>query len=223
MSSYWVNQLSELSKRLRVIAIDLPGHGKSERMKEKPTIEGYVRHVVGFMKQAKVARGLIAGHSMGGVIVQLLALEHSELVERLIIIDSGAKFQNLGDLPARIRHNPAEAGLQLLNRLLSPKMLTEGNLSSLMKYFRVEADFDPSILANDFDALNGIDLSGRVKEIKVPTLIVCGADDMLASSSAILHESIEGSTLEMIFEAGHMPMIEQPDKFNKILLDFIGR
>jgi pimeloyl-ACP methyl ester carboxylesterase len=222
MSSYWVNQLSELSKKLRVTAIDLPGHGESERMKEKPTIEGYVKHVVSFLKQINVARALIAGHSMGGLVVQLLALEHPEVVERLIIIDSSAKFQKLGDLQDHIRDNPMEAGLELLNRLLSPKMLAEENLSSLMKYFKVDANFDPSILADDFDALNEIDLTKRIREIKAPTLIVCGADDMLAPSSTILHDNIEGSTLVLIPEAAHMPMIEQPEKFNKIILDFIG-
>jgi 3-oxoadipate enol-lactonase len=222
MSSYWANQLSELSRKLRVIAIDLPGHGSSERMKEKPTIQWYVKHVVEFMKQIGVMKGVIAGHSMGGVIVQLLALEHPELVERLIIIDSSAKFQNLGNLPDRIRDNPMEAGLQLLNTLLSPKTLAEGDLSSLMKYFKVDSDFDPSILADDFDALNGIDLTRRIKEIKVPTLIVSGTDDMLAPSSKFLYENIKGSILEMISEAGHMPMLEQPERFNKIILDFIG-
>jgi 3-oxoadipate enol-lactonase len=221
MSSYWVNQLTELSKKLRVIAIDLPGHGKSERMKQKPTIERYVKHVAGFMKQIKLEKAVIAGHSMGGMVVQQLVLEHPKLVEKLIIIDSSAKFQNQGNLPDRIRDNPVEAGLELLNRLLSPKTLAEGNLSSLMKYFRVDADFDLSILADDFDALSGIDLSGKLRELKVPTLIVAGVDDMLASSSLLLHENIKGSKLEMIPEAGHMPMLEQPEKFNKIILEFL--
>lgn len=223
MSSYWANQLSELSRKFRVIAIDLPGHGKSERMKEKPTTERYVEHVVGFMKQINLGKAVIAGHSMGGVVVQLLALEHPELVEKLIMIDSSAKFQDQGNLPGCIRDNPEEAGLELLNRLLSPKTLAEGKLASIMEYFQVGADFDLSILADDFDALSGIDLSGRLTEINVPTLIVAGADDMIASSSRFLHENIKGSTLEMIPEAGHMPMLEQPKKFNKIILDFIGR
>jgi len=222
MSSYWANQLSELSKNSRVIAIDLPGHGKSQRMKEKPTIERYVEHVVGFMKQINLGKAVIAGHSMGGVVVQQLALENPELVEKLIIIDSGAKFPDQGNFPDLIRDNPEAAGIELLNRLLSPKTLAEGKLSSIMEYFQVGADFDLSILANDFEAVGAVDLRARLKEIAVPTLIIAGADDMIASLSLFLHENIKGSKLEMIPDAGHMPMLEQPELFNKVILSFVG-
>lgn len=222
MASYWVNQLFGLSKKLRVIAIDLPGHGKSERTKEKETIQRYAEHVVDFMKQIKLGKAVILGHSMGGLVVQQLALEHPQLVEKLIIVDSGAKFPVQDNFVDLVRNQPEAIGIELLNRLLSPKTLAEGKLSSIMEYFQISPNFDISILADDFEAVGATDLRVRLKEITVPTLIIAGADDMIASLSSFLHENIKGSKLEMIPDAGHMPMLEQPGKFNKVILSFIG-
>lgn len=89
---YWFNQLSELSKKLQVVAIDLPGHGKSERFKGKPTIERYAEHVVNFVNQMRLGKVVMLGHSMGGLVVQQMAFKHPEMLDKLIIVDSSTSL-----------------------------------------------------------------------------------------------------------------------------------
>lgn len=228
-NSYWGIQLSELSKKLRVIAIDLPGHGKSERLKEKVSIERYAEHVAGFIKQIKLDHAVILGHSMGGLIVQQLALKHPELIEKLIIVDSSAHFPTVPPKYAERFRDTSRNQLEVLSReilssIFSKKTLAKGNLASMLKYLQPDSVYDPNILVNDFEAGRGVDLRDRLKEITIPTLIIAGADSLIPISMAqFLHENIKGSVLEIIPDAGHMPMLEKPEEFNEAILRFIGK
>jgi pimeloyl-ACP methyl ester carboxylesterase len=222
-SEYWGIQLSELSKKLRVIAIDLPGHGKSERLKGMVSIERYAEHVAGFVKQIKLDQAVILGHSMGGLVVQQLALKHPELIEKLIIVDSAAKFPGSGPLGfADLVRNQPEKLIELLPMFFSKKTRSEGNLASILKHLEPSSVFDPNILADDFEAADAVDLREKIKGITVSTLIIVGAEDILPLSlSQFLHESIKESEIEIIPDAGHLPMLEKPDEFNKAILRFI--
>ncbi|MEM2136315.1 MAG: alpha/beta hydrolase [Candidatus Jordarchaeaceae archaeon] len=233
-SQYWGLQLSELSKRLRVIAIDLPGHGKSERLKEKATTEMYADHLAGFMKQIKLDHAIIAGHSLGGLIVQQLALKRPELFEKLIIVDSAARFpdptrvsnQSGGSEALRnffLNQPPEVLSRAIISRLFSKKTIEKGGLSPILKYLPTDSVYDPSIWLNDFEAGRGVDLREKIKEINIPTLIIAGADSLIPISMAqLLHENIKGSVLEIIPDAGHMLMLEKPDQFNQAVLRFVG-
>nr|MDO8082157.1 alpha/beta hydrolase [Candidatus Freyarchaeota archaeon] len=223
-SEYWSIQLSELSKKLRVIAIDLPGHGKSERLKERVSIERYAEHVAGFVKQIKLDQAVILGHSMGGLVVQQLALKHPELIEKLIIVDSAAKFPGSGppEFADRVRNQP-ETLSELLPMFFSKKTLSEGNLASILKHLQPSSVFDPNVLADDFEAAGAVDFREKIKGIAVPTLIIVGAEDILPLSlSQFLHENIKESEIEIIPDAGHLPMLEKPDEFNRAILMFLG-
>jgi pimeloyl-ACP methyl ester carboxylesterase len=221
-SGYWDIQLSELSKKLRVIAIDLPGHGKSERLKERVSIERYAEHVAGFMKQIKLNRAVMLGHSMGGLVVQQLVLKHPELFEKLIIVDSAAKFPGSGgsEFADRVRNQP-ETFSEFLPMFFSKKTLSEGNLTSILKHLQPSSVFDPNVLADDFEVTGALDLREKIKGITVPTLIIVGAEDRLLSLSQFIHENIKESEIEIIPDAGHLPMLEKPDEFNKAILRFI--
>ncbi|MEM2144939.1 MAG: alpha/beta hydrolase [Candidatus Jordarchaeaceae archaeon] len=233
-SLYWGIQLSELSKKLRVIAIDLPGHGKTERLKEKATIERYAHHIAAFMKQIKLDKAVIAGHSMGGLVVQQLALKHPELFEKLIIVDSTSHFpeptenskqsevmKNLDD--SYRKQPPEELAKSIVNGLFSKKTLEKGGLSPLIKYLPMESIYDPSIWIMDFEAGKGVDLREKIKDINIPTLIIAGADSVIPNSeSRFIQEKIKGSVLEIIPDAGHMLMLEKPEEFNQAVLRFIG-
>jgi pimeloyl-ACP methyl ester carboxylesterase len=233
-SLYWGIQLSELSKKLRVIAIDLPGHGKSERLKEKATTERYADHIAGFMKQIKLKHAVIAGHSLGGLIVQQLALKRPELFEKLIIVDSSAKFPdppgsssqsgNSETLRSTFTNQSPEAlGRAIVSRLFSKKTLEKGHLSPILKYLPTDSVYDPSIWLDDFESGRGVDLREKIKGITISTLILAGADSLIPVSMAqLMHENIKGSVLEVIPDAGHMLMLEKPDEFNEAILRFIG-
>lgn len=224
-SAYWFNQLSELSRKLEVVAIDLPGHGKSARFKAKPTIELYAEHVSNFMNQLNLADVVILGHSMGGLVVQQIALDHPKILKKLIIVDSSAKFAVRHSLANSLRGGADFNPIEFVSMFFSPKTLEKQDILSLMQQMTqgMSADsFDPSVLADDFELTGKMDLRRRLKDIAIPTLIVHGADDIVPLTSAqYLHENIKGSLLEIVPEAGHLVMIEKPGEFNEIILRFI--
>jgi pimeloyl-ACP methyl ester carboxylesterase len=223
-STYWSNQLSELSKEARVIALDLPGHGKSDPLKERPTVELYAEHTVAFINGVKLGKVILLGHSMGGWIVQLIALEHPKILEKLVIVDSSASFPPRTGNTDSFRRAASLDANALAASLFSQKTLMKTDAASLLKQIR--GDMDPvsalNVLLRDFDLGGTNDFSARLKEISVPTLIVHGADDMIPVSLAdYLHKNIKGSKLEIILDAGHMVMMEKPEEFNNAVMKFI--
>jgi 3-oxoadipate enol-lactonase len=185
------------------------------------------------MKQINLNKAVIAGHSMGGVIVQQLAVKHPELFEKLIIVDSAAFLpdptknpnlfgsQSLSNLI--ISESPEAIGRAIMSRLFSKKTLEKVHMGSLLKYLLPESVFDPNIIINDFKVGKGADLRDKIKHIRIPTLIIAATDSLIPIAAAqFLHENIKGSVLEIIQDSGHMIMIEKPEEFNEVVLRFIG-
>jgi pimeloyl-ACP methyl ester carboxylesterase len=223
-SAYWYNQLSELSNNLQVVAIDLPGHGKSERLKGKPTIAKYAEHVANFVNQMRFGKVVMLGHSMGGLVVEQIALKHAEMLDKLIIVDSSAKFTVPHDYSNSLRSGTDFNPIEFASLFFSPKTLEKTNIVSLLEQMTqgMASNFDPNILADDFKLVGTVDFRRRLQDIDIPTLIVHGADDIVPLSSAeFLHENIKGSRLEIIHDAGHLVMIEKPDEFNRVILRFV--
>jgi pimeloyl-ACP methyl ester carboxylesterase len=223
-STYWFNQFSGLSGELRVIAIDLPGHGKSEPLKGKPSIEQYANHVDDFVREMKLGKVVLLGHSMGGLVVQQIALKHPEILEKLVIVDSSAKFPGRSGSTGSYRRGGSIDVNAIASSLFSQKTLGKTDATSLMRQITqgMAPDFALSVLMRDFELAGTADFTGRLKAISVPTLIVHGADDIIPTSSAkFLHENIKGSRLEIIPDAGHMVMMEKPDEFNAAVMRFV--
>ena len=223
-SAYWFNQLSELSKKLAVVAIDLPGHGKSAPMERKPTIELYAEHVATFVNRVKPGKVVLLGHSMGGLVAQQVALNHPEILEKLIIVDSSAKFAVQHDYVKSMRGEADFNPIEFASMFFSPKTLRNTNIVTLLEQMTggMATSFDPKVLADDFELTGKADLRNRLNEIAISTLIVHGADDIVPLQSArFLHENIKGSILEIIPDAGHVVMIEKPNEFNEIILRFV--
>jgi pimeloyl-ACP methyl ester carboxylesterase len=223
-SGYWGLQLAELSKQFRVISVDLPGHGKSERPQWKPTIEFYAQHVASLMKQLEIPMAAVLGHSMGGLVAQKLAVDYARKVEKLIIVDSGAKLVEQGVLPHDIDVQQAEVGMQILTMVLSHKTVSDKKkMAFVLKQISRNPTYDISILGDDLRAVASEDLRERLGEICSPTLIIHGADDPIPLAIAeYLRDNIRGSRLVVIPDSGHMPMLEQPERFNEALLGFLG-
>jgi len=84
---------------------------------------------------------------------------------------------------------------------------------------------NPKVLLGDFVACDNFDIRDRIKEIKIPTLIIVGEKDCMTppSYSQFLAENILGAQLEIIKDAGHMVMLEKPDEVSKLIVSFINR
>jgi pimeloyl-ACP methyl ester carboxylesterase len=83
---------------------------------------------------------------------------------------------------------------------------------------------DPEILHGDFSACDGLDIAEAIAGIRIPALVICGADDKMTppSLSRCIRDGIPGARLALIEEAGHFVMLENPAAFNTTLADFVN-
>ena len=239
----WKKNISELSMYYRVIAVDLPGYGKSSKLPHSGLMSFYAGVIAEFIKKLDLGPVNLAGHSMGGQISMVLALEKPELVKRLILVDP-AGFEAF---TAGQRNWFKDVMTPNLVRLTTVDAI-ETNLAS--NFYRMPDDarfmIEDRIAmrdASDFEAYClavARSVHGMVEEpvlekltrIKMPTLIFFGENDMLIPNrylnpgftSKIANTGaglIKGSKLVMVPKCGHFMMFEKPEVFNTETRSFI--
>ena len=205
---HWPPQVRRILNQ-RILALDLPGHGKSAGIGSQ-SISDYASQIVEFLDAARMNAAVFIGHSMGSAIALTLALDHPKRVLGLGLVGSGA----------RLRVNP-----QILESttsdLLFPhaiKLINDAefsaNVNPRLKELaaRQMSETRPAVIHGDFLACDEFDVMSRLAEISKPALILCGAEDVLTpvKYSEFLHNHIANSRLIVVPDAGHMVMLEAP-------------
>ena len=214
----WSFQKSFFEKLFYPIIIELPGHGESGGKGEEE-IGRYAEHVYAFMRVLNLPKSFLVGHSMGGAIVQTLALNHPEVIKGIVLAGTGARLRVLSSILEGIMSN-FEKTIPTITRTAFSRTVAwefiERGIEQLMQC-------PPEVLYGDFLACDRFDIMNEVQHINLPTLIVCGSEDELTpvKYSQALHTHIRGSRLEILPGAGHMVMMEAPDSFNEKVKAFI--
>jgi len=216
---HWGLQVHALYEHARAVALDLPGHGRSDPP-GRNSVEAYRDVVLGLLDALGFDRAVIVGHSMGGAIAQTLALSHPDRVAGLGLVGTGA----------RLRVLPAILDGVLSEHAAIAQLVVENSYASgLDPEFqqRAEAEFcacPPHVTHGDFSACNQFDVMARLAEIRAPTLVLCGREDRMTpvKYSVYLATHIPNAHLVIVDHAGHSVMIEQPDETNAALIDLIA-
>ncbi|MBU1275387.1 MAG: alpha/beta hydrolase [Proteobacteria bacterium] len=211
-------QLSNL-KQINVAALDLPGHfatpGPGRRR-----VEDYAEWVAEFLAAGPL-RPVVLGHSLGGAIVQELALSHPELVRGVILMSTGARLPVNPALLAGIKENFLPTVETIVGWAYSrgvDKLLLRQGVEQM-------AQTDPQVLHDDFYACNQFDAGERLSRLRLPTLIVVGAEDKMTppALSQAMAQAIPEAELRIIQGGGHMIQLEQHREVNQAIADFMGR
>ena len=221
----WVNQLRGLVGAVRVVAIDLPGHGESDPMRHA-SVEQYGGIVANFLDALGTGPVIAAGHSLGGAIAIALAAQRPDAVKGLVLLASCAKLPRvdgpgerlLGYLPGPLRKL---VFFSMAKKILFGPGAPAGAVSLGMQELR--ACRSETIL-DDVQAAKTMDLSEQAARLDVPTLVLCGSKDRLTPPALAerLSELIPESRLEIIEGAGHMVLLEVPERVNHEILSFVG-
>jgi pimeloyl-ACP methyl ester carboxylesterase len=214
----WSYQKGFFEKEFNPIIIELPGHGESEGEGEDE-IGAYAELVLSFVKTIGLQEVFLIGHSMGGAIVQTLALNDPEGVKGIVLAGTGARLKVLSMILDGIK-NSFEETVRKINqfaysRKALPDLIEKGVFG--MRQCRAE------VLYGDFLACDRFDFIDEIEKIVHPTLVLCGEDDQLTpvKYSQFLLSRIKGSKLEILPNAGHMVMMESPQAFNEKIREFI--
>lgn len=216
----WRFQFERLIDKFRIIAVDLPGHGKSKGSAEA-TIGAYSGYVEALMDKLGLENVILGGHSMGGAIALEIALNNPDRLAGLLLVGTGARLRVLPAIFSMIRDDFEVAIQGMGNFAFGP------NVSKDIRdeHKRLMAENTPEVLIQDFTACDSFDIINRLSAITLPALILCGKDDRLtpAKYSEFLHEGIRGSEAVFFDDCGHMPMIEQSAAFNREVESFLMR
>jgi len=215
----WSFQKGFFEKHFNPIIIELPGHGESEGEGENE-IGTYAEHVHGFLKALHLSKVFLVGHSMGGAIVQTMALRYPEVIKGIVLVGTGVRLRVFPMILEGIKKNFEETVKKIHQFSFSPRAphdLIEKGMAEMLRC-------QPEVLHGDFSACDRFDVMNEVEKINLPTLILCGDEDQLTpvKYSQFLHNRIEGSKLEVIPNAGHMVMMESASAFNEKIRKFIS-
>ncbi|HZO73769.1 MAG TPA: alpha/beta hydrolase [Ktedonobacteraceae bacterium] len=207
----------------RALAIDLPGHGqRPDIFPIEVTVPDYAHAAYEIVTgELQLEQPIIAGHSLGGAVALMMALEYGSQLGGLILIGTGARLRVHPDLLNDARQAPQQARSRLSELAGTPSNGDAPPRSSSVT--QEQSASAPPILYRDLAACNVFDIMKRLYEIHLPTLVICGMNDHLTplKYSDYLHKHIEGSTFHSIPDAGHYVMREQPEAVNQIIEDWL--
>lgn len=225
----WTNNIEELAKVMRVVAIDLPGFGQSDKPKISYTIKFYRDFIVDFLKQLQIERTSIVGSSLGGHVAAETAISHPALVKKLVLVSPA------GALPRSFKGSPA------LRRYV--KVLEAKSVQDVKKALYaidnkpVDDSYAKAVLEKIsmsgakeafLSALRGSAraprLTNRLHKIKAPTLLLWGKEDIMIPIKYIepFVKKMKNCRIMMLEECGHRPHAERPELFNRIVADFLS-
>jgi len=226
--SMWAPQMAALSAHFHLLRFDTRGHGASAAPVGYYTVEGLARDTAGLLDSLRIRRCHFVGLSMGGMIAQALALERPDLVASLVLCDTTSSWPPdvlpvWAERIATVRSEGMEALVEsTLARWFTPD--TRLHLRSLVATVAEMIRTTPvEGYAGCSHGIPRIDFTARLGAIDCPTHIMVGREDpgTPVSMSRTLNAAIAGSTLEIIDGAAHLSNLEQPEAFNRSLLQFL--
>ena len=215
---HWPPQVRRLSGG-PIYAIDLPGHGRSNG-DGCTTIADYAVWLRAFVDALPLTSFVLAGHSMGGAIVLDFALNDPARLVGLGLVGTNARLRVAPAILHGIQSDFTATTAQLIDLMVAPAALSQQKRLALQRLREV----NPAVLSSDFTACDQFDVSARITEIMLPTLIICGQQDKMTpvKQSERLHEQLRNSELHLLADAGHLVMLEQPDVVTQLFGDFLA-
>jgi pimeloyl-ACP methyl ester carboxylesterase len=213
--------VSVLKKKYRVMTPSLPGRSGSEDMTGKVTIQRYSDHIAHLLSKLGIKKSVVAGSSMGGLVSLSFCFDHPDMTLALVLIDSGARIP-IDERIVKLFEDDCEGTTRLAASLGYSRKTQRPVIEEALKY---NLAVKKETALKDFIATGRFDASSRLHEIKVPTLIIRGGDDILTPQSMTesLKKGIRGSTVRVIQGAGHSSVVEKPKELSEAIIQFLQK
>lgn len=222
----WDPILPLLPPGLRIIRFDKAGHGLSSCPDAPYAMGALVRHTEALLDHLEVKNCLFVGLSIGGLIAQGLAVKRLDLVRAMVLSNTAAKIGNAAMWDERI-DAVRNGGIEALADAVMERWFSRD--------FRATPELElwRNMLARQPDegyigcsaAISGSDFYATTASLRLPTLGIAGSEDG-STPPDLVRETVDlipGSDFHLIRRAGHLPCVEQPEEFTKVLTDFMRK
>ena len=216
--------MNQLSKKYRVIAVDLPGLGASEEPKEPWDVDGFADFVLTFLEQFGVKKLSLVGHSYGGrIIIKLANRELPFAIDKIVLIDS-AGIRPPASKKKSFRQRLFKVGKWFLSLKPVAKLFPTALEKLRVKFGSADyAAASPMMRQCLVKAVNE-DLTHLLPGIQAPTLLVWGDRDTATpiSDAKTMEQRIPNAGLAVIPGTGHFSFVENPVLFGRIMASYFG-
>jgi len=220
----WDPQIAAFRDRYRILAYDMRGHGQSAAPAGPYTLDMLADDVLALMRELKIDRACYVGLSIGGMIGQHLALKEPKRFEKMVLADTGHTQtpETIKQWEERIRIAQAQGMKPLvagtMERWFTPAFRDRPQAQRIAELI---AATPVAGYVGCGQAIMKLNTTGRLKDIKLPVLAITGEADAAAGGTKYIGEHLPGAKFVNIAQAAHIANIEQPEKFNQALREFL--
>ena len=232
--NYWKGMIPLLDRTHRVIAVDLLGHGGSEKPSSGYTPSNQAKVIAEALERLGVEKAEVVGHSLGGSVATALAQQSPQLVERVVIIDTPPNHEHssLG-LLAKLAFTPVIG--EALWQIKPDFAVRKGLEVAFAPGFDIPDEFVDDVNRLTFsayhDSATGSDdfvkeepLDERMKETGLPLMVLMGAEEQIVhdpkTALAEYARTMPGAQTHLIAGSGHSPNVEKPRETARLVLAF---
>jgi len=220
----WDQVLPLLPKGLRIIRYDKRGHGLSSCPDAPYSMGGLVRDAEQLLDHLNVRDCLFVGLSIGGMIAQGLAVKRMDLVRAMVISNTGAKIGTPEMWDQRIQ-GVRDGGIEALADAVMERWFSKAFRATpaLAAWRNMLTRTPDEGYIGCSQAISGTDFYATTATLGLPTLAIAGSEDGSTPPDLVREtaELIKGSKFHLIRGAGHLPCVEKPEEFARVLTDFI--
>jgi pimeloyl-ACP methyl ester carboxylesterase len=219
-------QFETFSKNYTVIRYDRPGYGNS-----KPPSVAYseVETLKGLFDFLGLPAAILVGGSAGGRLAIDFSIAYPDHVGALILVGAetrGVEFDALGKYRRERNHWGEETAEQFIEFWAHDQwLIAEENQSARGRLREILTAFPQNLMGFPVEALAEAEALTHLSEIQVPTLVMVGEFDTADNHahSGVIQISIKNSEWQVVTHSGHLVYLEQPDKFNQLVIEFLNR
>jgi pimeloyl-ACP methyl ester carboxylesterase len=219
----WRDQIPDFAKRYRVIALDLPGHGQSDKPEIKYTMDLFANAIDAVMRDAKVERAVVAGHSMGTPVARQFYRKYPQKTLGIVIVDGGLRPFGTKEMRAQFlamfrAPNYKEAGGQMFTQMMGS--LAAPDKERVMSSFLNTPQY---VLVGAMESMGEESLYGPDK-MNVPVLAILAKSPFWQPDTEEFFRSIAPDFEIHWWEGvGHFLMMEKPKQFNEEVIAFLDK
>jgi pimeloyl-ACP methyl ester carboxylesterase len=229
--NYWLSTMEFLRSSYRCYALDFWGFGESDKSAKRSRFEvgDFVALVYEFMDRMGIAAAPLVGHSMGGTVSLMLALKHPERVRKAVVVGSPIHGSSL-NLLLRL------AGVPWIGSIVrsQPRLLFFGiktfaplvTRQAQQWYEMVAQDISKTTVESFFASIGSLrrtDLRGALRRLDVPAYGIYGPRDVIVhpGQARVLGAEAPRARVVVLDGSGHFPMLDEPQRFNATLREFL--
>lgn len=233
----WSRNLVPLSRRFRVVALDMLGHGYTAKPSVEYTIGNYAAHVLAFLRARRLDRVSIIGQSLGGWVAAWMALEEPQRIEKLVLVNTNGFCLIPAEIVEKIRQSSRAAvespTPDSVRRRFQPLFLDASLITEELVRIRLDI-YRQAEMKSAMDKIVGSELEPEnqrrfeltpdlLRRITAPTCVLWSTHDPLLpwQEAQRYQKALPESRFRLLEGCAHWPQYENPQEFNRLVSEFL--